>query len=121
VGSGAGAVLGSGTTVGSGAVVGSDAAVASGVRSGMGSVLGVGSLEGVELSVGALEGSAAIVPTGAAMENSSRTTCSPIRIRRRRRKRREAADGPNIDMTPPPVSADPRRTTMRSVMAIAIG
>ena len=53
------------------------------------------------------DGSAAIVPTGAAIEKTSSEICRPIRTRRRRKKRRVAADDPNIDMTPQPESADP--------------
>ena len=49
------------------------------------------------LSVGDGDGWAAIVPTGAASVNRSRTTWSQINSFQTRKERRSAADGPSID------------------------
>jgi len=115
-GSGAGVVTGSGVAVGSGVATG----VGSGVATGVGSGVGAGSVDAAGLSVGAGDGSAAIVPTGATIVNSSRATCRPIRILRTRRNR-DAAEDANIDVTPLPGLADPSsKLGARSVMAIAI-
>src|SRR5439155_26624087 len=77
----------------------------------------VGSDEAAGLEDGAADGSAAIVPIGAAIEKTSSEICRPIRTLRRRKRRRDAADDPDIEKTPRPGAPTPRRTGARSLVA----
>ncbi|MEO5939915.1 MAG: hypothetical protein ABIZ72_03195, partial [Candidatus Limnocylindrales bacterium] len=105
-----GSALAAGDAAGSGVAPG----VAPGVGAGAtdGSAVGVGA--GGVLALGAADGSAAIVPIGAAIEKISSAICNPMRTRRTRRNDRDAAEDPNIDVTPLPRLADPTSNQVRA-------